>query len=229
VALAREEVPGRRGYPGYMYTDLATIYERAGRIAGRPGSVTQLPVLTMPDDDLTHPIPDLSGYITEGQIVLSRDLDRRGVYPPIDVLPSLSRLMGLGAGPGRTRDDHRPVADQLYAFYARGRDVRRMAAIVGAANLGEEERRFLEFADRFEAELVGQGGTFRSIEETLEVGWRLLAAFPAGALTRIPAALVAARARGGPHAVADHADGAAGDASAPVDRGEGRPAVAGQA
>jgi V/A-type H+-transporting ATPase subunit B len=193
VALAREEVPGRRGYPGYMYTDLASIYERAGRIAGREGSVTQLPVLTMPDDDLTHPIPDLSGYITEGQIVLSRELDRRSVYPPIDVLPSLSRLMGLGAGPGRTRDDHRPVADQLYAFYARGRDVRRMAAIVGAANLGDEERRFLEFADRFEAELVGQGGTFRSIEETLELGWKLLAAFPPEVLTRVPARLVEAR------------------------------------
>jgi len=193
VALAREEVPGRRGYPGYMYTDLATIYERAGRITGRPGSVTQLPVLTMPDDDLTHPIPDLSGYITEGQIVLSRDLDRKGIYPPIDVLPSLSRLMGLGAGPGRTREDHRPVADQLYAFYARGRDVRRMASIVGAANLGEDERRFLEFADRFEAELVGQGGAFRSIEDTLELGWKLLAAFPPDLLTRIPAALVEAR------------------------------------
>jgi V/A-type H+-transporting ATPase subunit B len=193
VALAREEVPGRRGYPGYMYTDLASIYERAGRIAGREGSVTQVPVLTMPDDDLTHPIPDLSGYITEGQIVLSRELDRRSVYPPIDVLPSLSRLMGLGAGPRRTRDDHRPVADQLYAFYARGRDVRRMAAIVGAANLGDEERRFLEFADRFEAELVGQGGGFRSIEETLDLGWRLLARFPPEVLTRIPAALVQAR------------------------------------
>ena len=193
VALAREEVPGRRGYPGYMYTDLATIYERAGRIVGRPGSVTQLPVLTMPDDDLTHPIPDLSGYITEGQVVLSRDLDRKGVYPPIDVLPSLSRLMGLGAGPGRTRDDHRPVADQLYAFYARGRDVRRMAAIVGAANLGDEERRFLELADRFETELVGQGGTFRSIEDTLELGWKLLGTFPPETLTRIPAKLVAAR------------------------------------
>src|SRR5512138_369946 len=197
VALAREEVPGRRGYPGYMYTDLATLYERAGRISGRPGSVTQLPIITMPDDDLTHPIPDLSGYITEGQIVLSRDLDRKGVFPPIDVLPSLSRLMGLGAGAGRTREDHRPVADQLYAFYARGRDVRRMAAIVGAANLGEEERRFLEFADRFEAELVGQGGVFRSIEETLDAGWRLLAPFPADALTRIPASIVAARRPGG--------------------------------
>jgi V/A-type H+-transporting ATPase subunit B len=154
VALARDEVPGRRGYPGYMYTDLATLYERAGRIVGRPGSVTQLPILTMPDDDLTHPIPDLSGYITEGQLVLSRELDRKGVYPPVDVLPSLSRLMGLGVGAGKTRADHRPVADQLYAFYARGRDVRRMASIVGAANLGEEERRLLEFADRFEAELV---------------------------------------------------------------------------
>ena len=196
VALARDEVPGRRGYPGYMYTDLATLYERAGRIAGRPGSVTQLPVLTMPDDDLTHPIPDLSGYITEGQIVLSRDLDRRGVYPPIDVLPSLSRLMGLGAGAGRTRADHRPVADQLYAFYARGRDVRRMAAIVGAANLGEDERRLLEFADRFERELVGQGDAFRSIDETLEAGWKLLGLFPGDALTRVPAALVAARAGG---------------------------------
>jgi V/A-type H+-transporting ATPase subunit B len=196
VALAREEVPGRRGYPGYMYTDLASLYERAGRIAGRPGSITQLPVLTMPDDDLTHPIPDLSGYITEGQIVLSRELDRKGVYPPIDVLPSLSRLMGLGAGEGRTRADHRPVADQLYAFYARGRDVRRMAAIVGAANLGDEERRFLEFADRFEGELIGQGGSFRSIDDTLELGWRLLAAFPRESLTRIPAPLVAARREG---------------------------------
>jgi V/A-type H+/Na+-transporting ATPase subunit B len=196
VALAREEVPGRRGFPGYMYTDLATLYERAGRIHGRPGSVTQLPVLTMPDDDLTHPIPDLSGYITEGQIVLSRDLFRRGVDPPIDVLPSLSRLMGLGVGPGKTREDHRPVADQLYALYARGRDVRRMAAIVGAANLADDERRLLDFADRFEGELIGQGGAFRAIEETLDLGWRLLAPFPVEMLNRIPAALLAAR-RGG--------------------------------
>jgi V/A-type H+-transporting ATPase subunit B len=196
VALAREEVPGRRGFPGYMYTDLATLYERAGRIHGRPGSVTQLPVLTMPDDDLTHPIPDLSGYITEGQIVLSRDLFRRGVDPPIDVLPSLSRLMGLGVGAGKTRQDHRPVADQLYALYARGRDVRRMAAIVGAANLAEDERRLLDFADRFEAELIGQGGAFRTIEETLDLGWRLLAPFPVEVLNRIPAALLTAR-RGG--------------------------------
>jgi V/A-type H+-transporting ATPase subunit B len=190
VALARDELPGRRGYPGYLYTDLASLFERAGRIAGRPGSVTQLPVLTMPDDDLTHPIPDLTGYITEGQIVLSRDLDRRGVFPPIDVLPSLSRLMGLGTGQGRTREDHRPVADQLYAFHARGVDVRRMAAIVGVANLGDEERRFLEFSDRFEQELVHQGGAFRSLDDTLATGWRLLAAFPPSALTRVKAALV---------------------------------------
>ena len=190
VALAREEIPGRRGYPGYLYTDLASIFERAGRLMGRPGSVTQLPVLTMPDDDLTHPIPDLTGYITEGQIVLSRDLDRKGVFPPVDVLPSLSRLMGLGTGEGRTREDHRPVADQLYAFHARGVDVRRMAAIVGVANLGDDERRFLDFSDRFERELVHQGGAFRPLEETLELGWRLLAAFPASALTRVKAGLV---------------------------------------
>ena len=193
VSLAREELPGRRGYPGAMYSDLATIYERAGRIHGRPGSVTQLPILTMPDDDLTHPIPDLSGYITEGQIVLSRDLMARGVDPPIDVLPSLSRLMGLGTGEGKTRADHRPLADQLYALYARGRDVRRMAAIVGSAGLGDEERRLLDLADGFEHRLVGQGAASRSIEETLELGWSLLAPFPAAALNRIPPALLAAR------------------------------------
>ncbi len=231
VALAREEVPGRRGYPGYMYTDLASLYERAGRIQGRPGSVTQIPVLTMPDDDLTHPIPDLSGYITEGQIVLSRDLDRKGVYPPIDVLPSLSRLMGLGAGPGRTRDDHRPVADQLYAFYARGRDVRRMAAIVGAANLGEDERRFLEFADAFEAQFVGQGATFRSIADTLEAGWKLLARFPPSALTRVPARILdARRPREASHEPVPHdADGAPRGAGAAGGRVEGRAAAAGEA
>jgi V/A-type H+/Na+-transporting ATPase subunit B len=196
VGLAREEVPGRRGFPGYMYTDLASIYERAGRVRGRPGSVTQLSVLTMPDDDVTHPIPDLSGYITEGQIVLSRDLSRRGVDPPIDVLPSLSRLMGLGVGAGKTREDHRAVADQLYALYARGRDVRRMAAIVGAANLAEDERRLLDFSDQFEAEFIGQGGAFRVIEETLDLGWRLLSTFPEEMLNRIPAAMLAARRKG---------------------------------
>ncbi|HET8734108.1 MAG TPA: V-type ATP synthase subunit B [Anaeromyxobacteraceae bacterium] len=190
VALARDELPGRRGYPGYLYTDLASLYERAGRIAGRAGSVTQLPVVTMPDDDLTHPVPDLTGYITEGQVVLSRDLDRKGVFPPIDVLPSLSRLMGLGTGPGRTREDHRPLADQVYAFHARGVDVRRMAAIVGVANLGDEERRYLDFSDGFERELVNQGGAFRSLDDTLGAAWRLLAPFPAEALTRIPRAIV---------------------------------------
>ncbi|HET8723625.1 MAG TPA: V-type ATP synthase subunit B [Anaeromyxobacteraceae bacterium] len=191
VALARDELPGRRGYPGYLYTDLASIFERAGRIAGRPGSVTQIPVLTMPDDDITHPVPDLTGYITEGQVVLSRDLDRKGVFPPVDVLPSLSRLMGLGTGAGKTREDHRPLADQVYAFHARGVDVRRMAAIVGAANLGDEERRFLEFSDRFERELIHQGGASRSLEETLAAAWRLLEPFPAESLTRIPPEIVA--------------------------------------
>jgi len=232
VALAREEVPGRRGFPGAMYSDLASLYERAGRIHGRPGSVTLLPILTMPDDDLTHPIPDLSGYITEGQIVLSRDLHRRGIDPPIDVLPSLSRLMGLGIGPGRTRDDHRPVADQLYALYARGRDVRRMAAIVGAASLAGEERRLLDFADRFETGLIGQGGAFRTVDETLELGWRLLDGFPDEALNRIPAALLAARRPRGGDAdgpIAHHQDGAAGGAGAPAGGPAGRPAPARQA
>ena len=184
IGLARGEIPGRRGYPGYMYTDLATIYERAGRIVGRPGSITQLPVLTVPEDDLTHPIPDLTGYVTEGQIVLSRDLSRKGIDPPIDVLPSLSRLMNLGIGAGRTREDHRDWADQLYALYARSRDVRRMAAIVGAANLAAEERQLLEFGDRFEHELIHQTG-FRSLLDTLAVGWQLMSMLPAQSLLRI--------------------------------------------
>jgi V/A-type H+-transporting ATPase subunit B len=187
VALAREEIPARRGFPGYMYTDLAGIYERAGRVQGRPGSVTQLPVVTMPDDDITHPIPDLTGYVTEGQIVLSRDLDRKRVSPPIDVLPSLSRLMNLGI----SKERHRPLADQLYAFYARGREVRRMKAIVGIEGLGESERSFLAFADQFEAELVNQGGARRTLEETLAVGWRLLSAFPREKLTRMKPELIA--------------------------------------
>jgi V/A-type H+-transporting ATPase subunit B len=185
VALARDEIPARRGFPGALYTDLASIYERAGRVKDRPGSVTQLPILTMPDDDITHPIPDLTGYVTEGQIVLSRELERRGVYPPIDVLPSLSRLMGLGIGAGRTREDHRGLADQLYSLYARGRETRRMAAVVGADGLGDDERRLLELADRFERELVGQGSARRTLEETLAIGWRLCKLFPPSALTRI--------------------------------------------
>jgi V/A-type H+-transporting ATPase subunit B len=190
VALARGEIPGRRGYPGYMYTDLASLYERAGKIAGRPGSITQLPILTMPDDDITHPIPDLTGYITEGQIVLSRELERRRVFPPIDVLPSLSRLMNLGIGTGRTREDHRPLADQLYALYARGCDVRRMAAIVGDAGLGAEDKTWLSFAGRFEEELIHQGSARRTIEETLATGWRLLDGVPAASLTRIKREIV---------------------------------------
>ncbi len=186
VAAAREEVPGRRGYPGYMYSDLASLYERAGRIRGQAGSITQLTILTMPDDDITHPIPDLTGYITEGQIVLSRDLHRKGIYPPIDVLPSLSRMMNAGIGEGKTRADHRAVADQLYALYAQGRDLRRLVAIIGEAALSGDDRRVLAFADRFEAEFIGQGLINRSAEDTLTLAWDLLAAMPAEALKRIP-------------------------------------------
>jgi V/A-type H+-transporting ATPase subunit B len=185
VSTAREEVPGRRGYPGYMYTDLSMIYERAGRIKGNKGSVTQLPILSMPDDDITHPIPDLTGYITEGQIVLSRQLHRRGVYPPIDVLPCLSRLMNLGIGEGKTREDHRAVANQLYAAYAQGRDLRRLVAIVGEEALSDTDRRYLRFADDFEKRIIGQGQEGRSIEETLTVSWELLAGLPMGELKRV--------------------------------------------
>jgi V/A-type H+-transporting ATPase subunit B len=185
VSTAREEVPGRRGYPGYMYTDLSTIYERAGRIKGRKGSVTQLPILSMPDDDITHPIPDLTGYITEGQIVLSRQLHRRGVFPPIDVLPCLSRLMNLGIGEGKTREDHRAVANQLYAAYAQGRDLRRLVAIVGEEALSDTDRRYLRFADDFESRIVGQGDEGRSIEETLTISWELMAGLPMSELKRV--------------------------------------------
>ncbi len=187
IAAAREEVPGRRGYPGYLYSDLASLYERAGRIRGKTGSVTQLVILTMPDDDITHPIPDLTGYITEGQIVLSRDLHRKGIYPPIDVLPSLSRLMNAGLGEGKTRADHRAVADQLYALYAQGRDLRRLVAIIGEAALSADDRRVLTFADRFESEFIGQAaGVNRAVEETLALAWDLLAPMPAETLKRIP-------------------------------------------
>lgn len=185
VSTAREEIPGRRSYPGYMYTDLATLFERAGRIRGRPGSVTQIPIVTMPDDDITHPIPDLTGYITEGQIVLSRELHRKGISPPIDVLPSLSRLMNLGIGEGKSRADHRGVADQLYAFYADGRELRRLEAIVGEEGLTAADRRRLEFAKRFEEEFIHQGGRRRTVEETLDLGWRLLCRLPKSELVRI--------------------------------------------
>ena len=186
IAAASEEVPGRRGYPGYMYSDLASLYERSGRIRGKTGSVTQLIILTMPDDDITHPIPDLTGYITEGQIVLSRDLHRKGIYPPVDVLPSLSRLMNAGIGPGKTRPDHRAVADQLYALYAEGRDLRRLVAIIGEAALSTEDRRVLDFANQFEQEFVGQASANREISESLNLAWDLMASMPAELLKRIP-------------------------------------------
>jgi V/A-type H+/Na+-transporting ATPase subunit B len=185
VAAARDEVPGRRGYPGYLYTDLASLFERAGVLAGRGGSVTQLPIVTMPDDDITHPIPDLTGYITEGQIVLSRALHGQGVFPPIDVLPSLSRLMNAGIGGGKTVPEHRQWADQLYALYARGRDARLMASIVGEAGLGDADRRARVLAERFERELIAQGHARRSLADTIAIGWRLLEALPRDDLERI--------------------------------------------
>jgi V/A-type H+-transporting ATPase subunit B len=187
ISAAREEMPGRRGYPGYMYTDLASLYERAGRVRGGSGSLTQLMILTMPDDDITHPIPDLTGYITEGQIVLSRELDRQGIEPPIDVLPSLSRLMNAGIGAGKTRDDHRGLADQLYACYARGREVRRLMSIVGESGLPPEDRRYLAFAAAFESTYLDQGVARRTLADTLELGWQLLAPFPAADLKRVSA------------------------------------------
>ena len=191
LSTAREEIPGRRGYPGYLYTDLATLFERAGRVRGRPGSVSILPLVTMPDDDITHPIPDLTGYITEGQIVLDRDLHGRGVTPPIDVLPCLSRVMNAGIGAGRTRAEHRAVADQLYASYARGRQLRRLVTVIGEAALSPRERALLEFADGFERSLVGQGPGRRSLDETFGIAWRLLATLPRADLIRIPEAILA--------------------------------------
>lgn len=186
IGAAREEVPGRRGYPGYMYTDLACIYERAGMIKGQKGSVTQIPILTMPGDDITHPIPDLTGYITEGQIVVNRDLHRKGIYPPINVLPSLSRLMNLGIGAGKTREDHKKVSDQMYAGYAEGNDLRGLVAIVGKDALSERDRLLLEFADLFENKFVRQGyDEDRTIDDTLNLGWELLATLPVEQLTRI--------------------------------------------
>lgn len=186
LSAAREEVPSRRGYPGYMYTDLATIYERAGRIEGKKGSVTQMPILTMPDDDITHPIPDLTGYITEGQLVLSRQLWLKGIYPPFDILMSLSRLMKDGIGPGKTREDHRGVFMQLYSAYAEGVKLRELAVVVGTEALSPRDRKYLEFADRFEKEFIGQGEyERRSIEETLDRGWELLAVLPEDELKHV--------------------------------------------
>ena len=186
IGAAREEVPGRRGYPGYMYTDLATLYERAGRIQGLEGSITQIPILTMPGDDDTHPIPDLTGYITEGQIYVNRDLDSKGIEPPINVLPSLSRLMDEGIGEGLTREDHKGVSDQLYAAYAEGEDLRALVNIVGREALDERDNRYLDFADRFENEFIQQGyETDRTIEDTLDIAWELLSMLPKDELHRI--------------------------------------------
>ena len=186
IGAAREEVPGRRGYPGYMYTDLATMYERAGRIKGKKGSITQIPILTMPGDDITHPIPDLTGYITEGQIVTSRELHGAGISPPINVSASLSRLMNAGIGPGLTREDHKAISDQLYAAYAEGKDLRGLVAIVGKDALSERDKQFLDFADAFEDKFVRQGtDEDRDIETTLDIAWELVAKLPINQLSRI--------------------------------------------
>ena len=185
IGGAREEIPGRRGYPGYMYTDLASIYERAGVVNGKAGSVTQLPILTMPDDDVTHPIPDLTGYITEGQIYLARDLHNKGVYPPINPGPSLSRLMNNGIGEGKTRDDHKDMQAQLQAAYANGQDLRRLVAITGEDALTETDKMYLKFADDFEKQFINQGRADRSIEESLDIGWAMLSHLPQSELTRL--------------------------------------------
>jgi V/A-type H+-transporting ATPase subunit B len=186
VSAARKEVPGRRGYPGYLYTDLATMYERAGRIKGKKGSITQVPILTMPDDDKTHPIPDLTGYITEGQIILDRNLHRAGVYPPVAVLPSLSRLKQKGIGPGKTREDHADLSNQLFGAYARGIQAKELAVILGEAALSDTDRAYVNFADSFERRFIEQGKTEdRSIEDTLAIGWELAAVLPRTELKRI--------------------------------------------
>ena len=186
VSAAKKEVPGRRGYPGYMYTDLATMYERAGRRQGKKGSITMLPILTMPEDDKTHPIPDLTGYITEGQIILSRELHRKGLVPPVDVLPSLSRLKDKGIGTGKTREDHAGTMNQLFAAYSRGKDAKELMTILGEAALSEDDKLYAKFAEEFEKRYVGQGNsTNRSIEETLNIGWELLSILPTRELKRI--------------------------------------------
>ncbi|MGI6460249.1 MAG: V-type ATP synthase subunit B [Candidatus Hydrogenedentales bacterium] len=186
ISSARKEVPGRRGYPGYLYTDLSSIYERAGRIKGKPGSITQFPVLTMPEDDKTHPIPDLTGYITEGQIILSRPIHAQGIYPPVDVLPSLSRLKDKGIGNGKTREDHADVMNQLYAAYAQGKSAKELAVVLGESALSEEDLLFVKFADAFEARFIRQGeDENRTIEESLTLGWDLLSLLPKEALKRV--------------------------------------------
>ncbi len=186
ISAARKEVPGRRGYPGYLYTDLSTLYERAGRLRGKEGSITQIPILTMPEDDKTHPIPDLTGYITEGQIILSRELYKKGLMPPIDVLPSLSRLKDKGIGKGKTREDHADTMNQLFAAYSQGKQAKELSAILGESALSETDKKLAKFAEAFEAEYVSQGfSTNRSIEETLDLGWKLLKMIPRTELKRI--------------------------------------------
>jgi len=191
ISAARKEVPGRRGYPGYLYTDLATIYERAGRIKDNKGSITMVPVLTMPEDDKTHPVPDLTGYITEGQIILSRSLARQGVSPPTDVLPSLSRLKDKGIGKGKTREDHADLYNQLYAAYARGKEMQELATIMGEAALSEEDRKYMEFANKFEARYISQDYyDNRTVFQTLDLGWELLSMFDNVDLKRIDLKLI---------------------------------------
>jgi V/A-type H+-transporting ATPase subunit B len=186
ISAARKEVPGRRGYPGYLYTDLATMYERAGRIRGKSGSITQFPILTMPEDDKTHPIPDLTGYITEGQIILGRSLHRKGIYPPVDVMPSLSRLKDKGIGSGKTREDHADLMNQLFAAYSRGKEAKELAVILGEGALSDEDKAFAKFSDCFDDTYVRQGEyENRTIEETLQLGWDLLTLVPVKELKRI--------------------------------------------
>ena len=186
ISSSKGEIPSRKGYPGYLYSDLASLYERAGIVAGQKGSVTQIPILTMPNDDITHPIPDLTGYITEGQIVLGRDLHAKGIYPPISVLPSLSRLMKDGIGEGYTREDHQAVANQLFSSYARVADVRSLASVIGEDELSETDRKYLAFGQAFESEFVGQGDAEdRLVQKTLDIGWKLLGILPRGELDRL--------------------------------------------
>ena len=188
---SKGEIPGRKGFPGYLYSDLASLYERAGIIKGSKGSVTQIPILTMPGDDITHPIPDLTGYITEGQIILSRDLYRKGIIPPVDVLPSLSRLKDKGIGEGKTREDHAGTMNQLFAAYARGKDAKELMTILGEAALSDDDKQFAKFADAFEQRYVNQGNnTNRSIEDTLNLGWELLSLLPRTELKRIKPELI---------------------------------------
>lgn len=191
VSSARKEVPGRRGYPGYLYTDLSTLYERAGRVKGKAGSVTQIPILTMPDDDKTHPIPDLTGYITEGQFIVSRELHTKGIYPPVDVQGSLSRLWSAGVGEGKTREDHSQLKDQLFASYAQGRDVRELAVVLGESSLDEADKAHLHFSEAYEKEFINQGEyNNRDVNESLDLGWKLLRGIPKDALSRLKSDMI---------------------------------------